>query len=582
LEKTAPTVSKLKLGGLAKHLEGVLQRAVEGISLSHDDSTFQFLLHKTSCWLEEEDTDVSNQVSLVEKLTGCLQQWLKEDDSTSQTRERSRDQDQNTVPNISTATGTSLIQSPHVETADLCRPDGKENKTEPSHSNTTKLQGVIIRVRTDSIVVKTTKDIVGEVTITKRNLSIGEFDTKVNSGDIISFKLSERNHKYGYAADLVRIKKMEAREVERFVCELRERSKKNSRDALRFASSCRAVWSYICDMARHERSVVENILCVVSELCAKHTVSCAEARLIRFLKTLADSIFSTSVIQWYTRCHVTSPDSNEAMLVRTFILAIARYVPERSPRFLPLLEKLTSLGQVPRQNSWETANFNTFMLDVVRRLVVAIPGATEDVTSLSWDQLPLVPTSGEMLNENCSDLRLVPSVLVNEKYKSEDEYLDTYFRLLRTDCFYNLTTGIRKFVEGELDPRDMSLYRINLDGVQMTSNGIALSIRFVLLGNKKVNWKYSSMLMFGNLVCLAINGIFKEPIWAMIIHRTPEFLEQGIVFISLNSENNRQSDAEVLLALRSCQIAIMAESPTYYRAYGPVLRCLQEKSGTVY
>ena len=53
----------------------------------------------------------------------------------------------------------------------------------------------------------------------------------------------------------------------------------------------------------------------------------------------------------------------------------------------------------------------------------------------------------------------MPSVLVNEKYKSEDDCLDTYFRLLRTDCFYNLTTGVRKFVGGELDHMDMSVYR---------------------------------------------------------------------------------------------------------------------------
>ena len=54
LRKVAPRVSILKLGGLAKQLEGVLQRAIEGVSLSQSDSTFQFLLFKSSCWLEEQ------------------------------------------------------------------------------------------------------------------------------------------------------------------------------------------------------------------------------------------------------------------------------------------------------------------------------------------------------------------------------------------------------------------------------------------------------------------------------------------------------------------------------------------------
>ena len=101
--------------------------------------------------------------------------------------------------------------------------------------------------------------------------------------------------------------------------------------------------------------------------------------------------------------------SNEALLVRTFILAIARYVPERSPRVLPLLQKLTSLvhdklpALLPETDSHKTADFGTFIMDVFRRLGVAIPGATEDLANLSWDQLPLVPTTSEMLNDNCDD-----------------------------------------------------------------------------------------------------------------------------------------------------------------------------------
>ena len=67
-------------------------------------------------------------------------------------------------------------------------------------------------------------------------------------------------------------------------------------------------------MPRHERPVVECILGIVSDVCAKQTVSCAEARLIRFLKTLADSVFSATVIQRYTKYHVTSPHRSNRKL----------------------------------------------------------------------------------------------------------------------------------------------------------------------------------------------------------------------------------------------------------------------------
>ena len=86
-----------------------------------------------------------------------------------------------------------------------------ESKSESSRPNrmktSTKLQGVIIRVRADAVLVKPStygNDDAGEVTILKRNLSIGDFDTKLSAGDIVSFKLSEKHQKVGYAADLVR------------------------------------------------------------------------------------------------------------------------------------------------------------------------------------------------------------------------------------------------------------------------------------------------------------------------------------------------------------------------------------------
>lgn len=30
-------------------------------------------------------------------------------------------------------------------------------------------------------------------------------------------------------------------------------------------------------------------------------------------------------------------------------------------------------------------------------------------------------------------------------------------------------------------------------------------------------------------MCLTANGTFKEPIWAMVLHRSPELLEKGCV-----------------------------------------------------
>ena len=50
--------------------------------------------------------------------------------------------------------------------------------------------------------------------------------------------------------------------------------------------------------------------------------------------------------------------------------------------------------------------------------------------------------------------------MMQQEYRSEDEYLDTNFRLIREECFYKLKKGIFTFVKwGDCDPREMMMYR---------------------------------------------------------------------------------------------------------------------------
>jgi len=56
----------------------------------------------------------------------------------------------------------------------------------------------------------------------------------------------------------------------------------------------------------------------------------------------------------------------------------------------------------------------------------------------------------------------LPKIKMKGNYQSEEEYLDTHFRLLREECFYKLRKGISGFVENscsQFDPKDMMMYR---------------------------------------------------------------------------------------------------------------------------
>ena len=83
--------------------------------------------------------------------------------------------------------------------------------------------------------------------------------------------------------------------------------------------------------------------------------------------------------------------------------------------------------------------------------------------------------------------------------------------------------------------------------------------------------------MFGNLVAISSTGLFNDIIWATVYHRGDK-LDNGYVtvFLEYASEVNEKSFIDALeLLIRSSGSCVIAESPTYYHAYKPVLRSIQ-------
>ena len=83
--------------------------------------------------------------------------------------------------------------------------------------------------------------------------------------------------------------------------------------------------------------------------------------------------------------------------------------------------------------------------------------------------------------------------------------------------------------------------------------------------------------MFGNLLCISMNGQFNDAIWTTVASR--EHLQSHqIVLLEMCSELNSTADIDSIQILTSSKSRGMAaESPTYYRAYGPILKALQKQ-----
>lgn len=218
--------------------------------------------------------------------------------------------------------------------------------------------------------------------------------------------------------------------------------------------------------------------------------------------------------------------------------------------------------------------FTSFLYKMLKQSAQSVSGDAEDC---SWEELPLVPTVKELLAGSLVSGSGLRPVVVKGPYPSVEEYIDIYFRLLRSDCFAALSKGATDLLKGTLDQRDMNVYtQVKMVGFQKAVHGSGLPLGLALKPLRPVaNWDQTSCLMYGNLLCISVSGTFRDPIWATVSNR--ELLSsQSVVIVELCSESNDMTDSDAILSLYLCDSrTVVIESPTYYKAYQPVLKSLQ-------
>lgn len=204
----------------------------------------------------------------------------------------------------------------------------------------------------------------------------------------------------------------------------------------------------------------------------------------------------------------------------------------------------------------------------------------------TWDRLYLIPGAEELKGTPLEDNTHLRAVRREAPYSSEEEYMDTYFRLLRADCFAAIQRGIKSLLKGELDERDMKVfYNIRLVGCHSGEGGgeggLQLDLRFETTQRVR-RWEAFSSLMYGNLVCLSPRGRFEQAdvIWALVSERDTGLLSSKsgpTILIKLLTEFNIHSDTEVIVLLtRAAGTTVMVESPQYFTAFRHVLDTLQK------
>lgn len=250
--------------------------------------------------------------------------------------------------------------------------------------------------------------------------------------------------------------------------------------------------------------------------------------------------------------------------IQNFLLLLAKLVPEKLQAVVALIKPMTN--STPDEHT---------VLFMYKLLKISTKSYAENVSDMTWDDLPLILTNQEMFSTDLDDRFDLKPVQTTGAYAGPDEYMDTYFRLLRADCFDALKIGIQKLIKGDLDMRDMNVYiNVTLIGMKVSNQCVYMALKVTSCRQVK-NWDTCSNLMYGNLLCISIGGSFRQPIWVTVVDRGL-LKDNNVVLVQPCWEINEEGDADVLLNLMSASSPIvMVESPTYYRAYQPVLKSLQ-------
>lgn len=121
---------------------------------------------------------------------------------------------------------------------------------------------------------------------------------------------------------------------------------------------------------------------------------------------------------------------------------------------------------------------------------------SEFFAEFNADQLPIVKAKGPYL----SYLIFTPSSLMTYRYASVEEYLTTYLRLLREDCFCEMRDGVKNILAGK--PTAMNSFsNIRFSGIHFLKSGKGLCYCIDFKPTKNVkNWAENSQLQYPNII----------------------------------------------------------------------------------
>lgn len=395
-------------------------------------------------------------------------------------------------------------------------------------------------------------------------------------------------------ARLCTCKPRKADELVKYVESLVASAKEHPESVLRDVTRCPTGFKLVLDFRNPPEKLLEHTLELCRILTSSKQAGLYHSRLKQMYALLGGSRFLLSEDGVGKLCASQSRtivcEQNLRDPLKGFVIHLLEYCPSQLMLLLPVLARLgacTLKSKISHSSDSDKSDSPCEAESFFKKVLNVLAGRNfEEPGSQPWSQLPLLPTMVEVRSMLSRDRSTLPVVKQAEPYSSPEDYVDTYLRLLREDCFAGLLQGIRSLRAGNLCNCDINFWlHVSTVGVHFNRNA-SPGLTFAISLPPTKGAKKSKTPLSGSLVCLFDNnGGFDLPIWGVVSRCEDDSNSKAcICFVEIVGH---QIGAETEELSRSASLSfqcarlirgddmVLVESPTYYRAYQPVLNALQ-------
>ncbi|GLJ15080.1 hypothetical protein SUGI_0246490 [Cryptomeria japonica] len=391
-------------------------------------------------------------------------------------------------------------------------------------------------------------------------------------GDVLQFTLNDNAERPRAAyARLVQCRRRSPVVLDRYLHKLLCLCDDSPGKVVREITKCPVGFLLVLELRQPPQGVVCRVL-VLADVLRQEGAAFYGARVKQFFKFFCGTEFlrSPGALKEYLLDRCREEDEEEGLLIHNFMLCLMEQSPESVTDLLPLIE---SMMEIVKRDNLAQSRYCDYVVELLRCHAGVYSSAAEAAgEKLPWDKMPLVPVSAEITSS-----KSLPFVKKKGGYGSVDEYLDTYYTLLREDCFAPLRKGLGDLRANKLDPRDMKVW----------TNGSVLGIHFSRR-NPGITFAITAQRLGGEgpvklpmpetLLCISDDGgKFESMTWG-VVARCEEDNKSRVMFVEPvgGKAGAGGSSAQCINRLLGASGLVFAENPTFYKAYELVLRRLQQ------